>query len=78
MSVRLRANILHTAQRLHFKSPMTWIPQLVFGILAVVYARLAARQKITNGDLGISGRTHLKLAFIFGLVAVVLTVLAIW
>ena len=53
---------------------MTWIPQLVFGVLALVYGGLAVRQKATNGEFGISGKTYLRLACIFGLVAVLLTV----
>ena len=53
---------------------MTLLPQIVFGVLALVYAGLAAKQRVANGEFGISGRIHLRLAFIFGLVAVLLTV----
>ena len=51
---------------------MTWTPQLILGALAVFYGGLAIRHKMTNGELGVTGKIYMQQAIIFCLVAIAL------
>jgi hypothetical protein len=45
---------------------MPYLPQLIFGVLALIYAGLAAKQRVASGEFGISERIYLIAAsFLF-------------
>lgn len=53
---------------------MIWMPQFVFGALALFYGGLAIHHKATNEEWGVTGKIYMQQAVIFGLVALVLFV----